>query len=234
MAIALPLIWNPLLCFLRMSFLVPESLLVEGQGWKFNLEHECPAALDSTYFMSSTKSSQDQFELCVHLSATHEDQRNGKHWSNPSHMPIPKVDGGVDRKKSVSDQPHPNHMGRYIWNGRGMVSKVLELLWPVEGCMDNRRTKTLNRGKKETYFYWGPNYVTNTTYSARHLSSSQKKRWVTTKWIGSHLRAKQNPRQVDEGLLMTGLRRKNAQGWSWPWRQKSNMGNECSRCAECV
>lgn len=46
--------------------------------------------------------------------------------------------------------------------------------------MDKRRTKTLNRGEKETYFYWGPNYVANTMYPTRLLSSSQKKRWVTT------------------------------------------------------
>lgn len=32
-------------------FLVPESLLVEGQEWKFNVEHEWPEALDSTYLL---------------------------------------------------------------------------------------------------------------------------------------------------------------------------------------
>ena len=42
--------------------------------------------------------------------------------------PYPKQMEGWIEGKSVSDQPRPNHMGRYIWNGRGMVSKVLELL----------------------------------------------------------------------------------------------------------
>ena len=40
-------------------------------------------------------------------------------WPNPSRMPVPKAGGGVE-----SDQPHPNYMDSWVWNGRRMVSKV--------------------------------------------------------------------------------------------------------------